>query len=474
MTDRGDPVLEMHDDQAFRSSAMVGRYLSAFFERLNENKIRYCVLHSYEDLPAYAPSDVDMAVASADLQKAETVLFEVSDSLGFKVIQKLYYDIPRCYYYVVFFRDDVGNPGFVQLDFLNDDSGIGRYSMRTATLLQGRRQYNGFYVPSVPVEACYLLIKKVIKGAFSPEHEAKLRTLLDEDGTAVTEMIVRYFGRECRSDVHKLIRGAGPSDRADIIERLQEALTLHQGTFKPHLRVLSILWLTRRVLERILRPTGLVTVFVSPDGGGKSTVADLVLHRLRYGFRNVKKMHWRPCLLPPPRKLFSPAKWNEPEAPNYDPHNLPPKGKAGSVARFLYYFCDYALGYAPKALWPKIRTHLVVFERYYYDFLIDTRRFRLAIPSWLPRVFLPFVPKGDIIFVLSGPAEVLYERKQEIPLEEIRRQLDAIDRFSAGMRHVCRVRVDQPIADEVSRIEDAIVEALEKRLRKRVGRPFHG
>jgi hypothetical protein len=195
---------------------------------------------------------------------------------------------------------------------------------------------------------------------------------------------------------------------------------------------------------------------------------------LRYGFRNVRKMHWRPYLLPPPRKLLSPARWKEPEAPNYDPHSLPPKGVVGSIARFVYYLSDYVLGYFPKALWPKIRTHLVVFERYYYDFLIDTRRFRLAIPSWLPVFFLPLVPKGDILFVLTGPAEVLYRRKKEIPLEEIRRQLNAIDRLSAGMRHVYRVSVDQPVVDEVSRIEDAIVEVLETRLRKRVGRPFHG
>jgi len=474
MTDRGDPVLEMHADQAFRNSAMVGRYLSAFFERLNENRVCYCVLHSYEGLPAYAPSDVDMAVASGDLRKTEAVLFEVSDLLGFKVIQKLYYDIPRCYYYVIFFRDEVGSPGFVQLDFLNDDYGIGHYFMNTRSLLEGRRQYNGFYVPSVPVEACYLLIKKVIKGKFSPEHEAKLKALFEEDASTVTGMISRYFGGDCESDVQRLIKGAGPSDREAVIKRLRKALSLRQRTFRPHLRVLGILWFVRRVLERMLRPTGLVAILVSPDGGGKSTVADLVLHRLRYGFRNVKKMHWRPYLLPPPRKLLSPAKWREPETPNYDPHGLPPKGAVGSVARFFYYLCDYMVGYLPKALWPKIRTHLVVFERYYYDFLVDTRRLRLAIPSWLPVFFLPFVPKGDIVFVLSGPAEVLYERKQEIPLEEIRRQLDAIDRFSSGMRHVCRVGVDQPGADEVSRIEDAIVEALEERLRKRVGHQRHG
>jgi len=453
---------------------MVGRYLSTFFERLNEKKIRYCVLHSYESLPAYAPSDVDLAVASVDLQKAESTIFEISDSLGYKVIQKLYYDTPRCYYYVVFFRDDVGSPGFIQLDFLNDDYGIGRYFMKTESLLEGRRQYNGFYVPSVPVEACYLLIKKVVKGKFSPEHEAKLRALLEEDGKTVTGMFTRYFGGDSRGDIQKLIKGTGPSDRVAIIKRLRKALAFRQRAYKPHLHVFSILWFARRAVERMLCPTGLVTIFVSPDGGGKSTVADLVLHRLRYGFRNVKKMHWRPYLLPPPRKLLSPTRWKEPEAPNYDPHGLPPKGAAGSIARFLYYFSDYVLGYAPKALWPKIRTHLVVFERYYYDFLIDTKRFRLGIPSWLPAFFLPFVPKGDILFVLTGPAEVLYERKQEIPLEEIRRQLDAIDRFSAGMSHVYKVSVDQSVGDEVSFIEDAIVSLLEKRLRKRVGYRLHG
>lgn len=458
----------------FRFSEKVGIFLTKLFETLNREELRYCVLHSYEALPGYTRSDVDMVIASGDLKKCEKIIFDVSDLLRFRVIQKLYYDIPRCYYYVVFFRDYDGTPGFVQLDVLNDDYGVGRYILRTETLLQRRRKYKGFYVPSVPVEACYLLIKKVIKGKFSPEHEAKLKSLLEEDSEAVTDMIARCFGADQREDVERLVRGTDPSRQAGVVKGLRRALFLRHRAFKPHLYALGFLWFVRRIVERMLCPTGLVAILVSPDGGGKSTVADLVLHRLRYGFRNVKKMHWRPYFLPPPRKLFSPAKWKESEAPNYDPHGLPSKGEAGSVARFLYYFCDYVLGYAPKALWPKIRTHLVVFERYYYDFLIDTRRFRLAIPSWLPRAFLPFVPKGDIIFVLSGPAEVLYERKQEIPLKEIRRQLDAIDCFSAGMRHVCRVRVDQPIADEVSRIEDAIVEALEKRLRKRVGRSFHG
>lgn len=464
----------MTENDSFRFSAKVASFLTALFDRFAFESVRYCVLHSYESLPVYAPSDVDMAVASNDLKKVERIVFDVCKSLGFKVIQKLYYDIPRCYYYVVFFRDVNGSPGFVQLDLLNDDYGLGRYILKTKVLIENRRPYKNFYIPSVAVEACYLLIKRILKGRFSPDHEAKLRALFEEGGEAVTSIIARYFGGAHIGNVKKLIYGTDSSNQEDIIGTLRSSLVLRHRMLKPHLYALGMLWFARRVLERVTHPTGLIAIFISPDGGGKSTVADLLLQRLRYGFRNVRKMHWRPYLLPPPRKLLTPARWKEPEAPNYDPHSLPPKGATGSVVRFFYYFCDYLLGYFPKAFWPKIRTHLVVFERYYYDFLVDTKRFRLNIPSWLPVACLPLVPKGDILFVLTGPSRILFERKQEIPMGEIERQLVSIDGLSSRLHNVCRVSVDQPVDDEVSRIEDVIVDMLEKRLERRTGRRLHG
>lgn len=458
----------------FRSSAKVGSFLTALFDRFASKSVQYCVLHSYESLPVFAPSDVDMAVASSDLEEVNGIVFDVCRSLGFKVIQKLHYDIPRCYYYIVFFRDADGSPGFVQLDFLNDDYGLGRYVLKTKVLIEGRRPYKSFYIPSVPAEACYLLIKKVVKGSFSPEHEAKLRVLFDEGGEAITKMVARYFGGDRVGDVKKLIRGTDPSEQVNIIRALRRSLSLRHRVLRPHLPALGMLWFARRALGRIWSPTGFIAIFISPDGGGKSTIADLLLQRLRYGFRNVRRMHWRPYLLPPPRKLLTPGKWKEPDAPNYDPHGLPPKAVTGSTIRFFYYFCDYLLGYFPKAFWPKIRTHLVVFERYYYDFLVDTKRFRLNIPAWLPVACLSLVPKGDVLFVLAGPARVLYGRKKEIPVEEIERQLMSIDRLSARLHNVCKVSVDQPVLDEVSRIEDQIVDMLEKRLEIRTGRHVHG
>jgi thymidylate kinase len=458
----------------FRDSKRVGQYLAHLFDRFNTEGINYCVLHSYEELPEYAPSDVDMAVHSDDLSKVEGIVFDVAGSLGFQVVQKLYYDIPRCYYYVLFFRDDDGTPGVVQLDFLNDDFGVGRYILKTDTLLEGRRRFNNFFVPSVPVETCYLLIKKTIKKKFAPEHQLKLQRLHDEEPASVEEMLARYFGAGNLTSILQLIRGADGIDQSYLIERLRRFLFVRYRLSRPHVLLLSYLWLARRVIERMLFPTGLIAIVISPDGGGKSTIADILLKRLGYCFRNTKRLHWRPYLLPPPRKLLTPRKWNESEEPNYDPHGKPPKRMLTSLARFFYYLADYIIGYPSKVFWPKIRTHFVVFERYYYDFLLDTKRFRLKLPPWLPQAALHLVPKGDLVFLLHGSPDILYSRKQEISRSEVERQLKAIEYFSKRIKNAKLIDISQPLEDEVAEIEDIIVETLEWRLKRRVKRATGG
>lgn len=456
--------------QDFRHSENVGVYLRAMFKRLNEKKIRYCVLHSYEQLPDFAPSDVDIAVDLDGMQNVEPIIYELAKDLGFKVIQKLYYDVPISFYYVLFFRDGNGLPGFIQLDLMCDAQGIGSYLMDTETLLEGRRKEREFYIPSASVEACYLLIKKATKEVLLPEHIGQLRKLIKEDPEGCKRLFTCYFGRRNIACIERLIADQKVQEQFKLLNFLKREAIKRKLISKPHLIILKAFWSLKRIYQRIVQPTGFMVTLISPDGGGKSALSKQLMARLRCGFRRTTKIHWRPYILPPPHKLLRPRQWKEPESPNYEPHTLPPKGRFISAIRFLYYLSDYMVGFLPKILWPKIRTTLVITERYYYDFLIDMARFRLNLPSYLPRLFLTLVPKPDLVILLDGPPEVFYERKQEISLQEINRQLGVLKSLSTLFPNVHEVRVDQPFDKEVAEVEDLIMNELEKRLKKRLGR----
>ncbi|HQP24966.1 MAG: hypothetical protein KBA28_01890 [Syntrophaceae bacterium] len=454
---------------SFRHSNNVGIFLKSFFEKLNRRRARYCVLHGYEGLPDYAPSDVDMAVASEHLQLAEDMIFETARNLEFRVVQKLYYDIPRCFYYVVAFRDENGHPGVIQIDILNDDPGIGRYLLPTETLLTRTREFKGFRIPSSPVEACYLLIKKIVKGVWLPEHEKKFRIILRDDSPAARAFMKQIFGNNGMTVIDKLLDETDRKRKNFFLQELRRILFLRYTLLKPRRTIVQAIWLVKRILERLAEPTGLVVVLVAPDGGGKSTIADHLLQRLGFAFRNITRMHWRPYLLPPPRKLLRPGTWYEPETPNHTPHDSQANGKLNSLIRFGYYAMDYLMGFLPKILWPKIRTHLVMIERYYYDFLIDRKRYRLDIPDFLPELVMHLIPHPDLIFLLSGSPETIHARKQEISLDEISRQLVVIESLAVRIPNAHFIDIDQPLESEVTQIEDIILKTLQSRLLKQRG-----
>lgn len=64
----------------------------------------------------------------------------------------------------------------------------------------------------------------------------------------------------------------------------------------------------------------------------------------------------------------------------------------------------------------------MIFDRYYYDYFVDMKRYKYSIDSKWARAFRFIIPKPDLIFVLDAPSNVIYGRKQELPIAEIERQ----------------------------------------------------
>jgi thymidylate kinase len=167
---------------------------------------------------------------------------------------------------------------------------------------------------------------------------------------------------------------------------------------------------------------GLCVVVLGPDGAGKSTVLEALATDPPAWSTGAVLRHLKPSVI------------HRATADTTDPHGVPPRGLLTSVLKCLYWLFEYTAGYYLHVR-PDLKAgKLVLFDRYLLDVLVDARRYRYGGPSWLTQLLWRVVPKPDLVVVLSAPAEVLLERKQELPSEEIERQLQAYQALVSQQR----------------------------------------
>lgn len=165
---------------------------------------------------------------------------------------------------------------------------------------------------------------------------------------------------------------------------------------------------------------GFIITFSGVDGSGKSTIIREVHQMLDKKYRQrVIVLRHRPGILP----ILSALRHGKTEAEARAASTLPRQGKNQSVPlsilRFLWYYTDYLFGQLVISLRYVSRGYVVLYDRYYYDFMNDPRRSNLNLPEGLTRALFRFVMKPKFNFFLRVPSEVVLKRKQELPAEEI-------------------------------------------------------
>jgi len=154
-----------------------------------------------------------------------------------------------------------------------------------------------------------------------------------------------------------------------------------------------------------------------PDGSGKSTVAELIAKRCEeIGVRSIR-MHWRPGFLPY-RKSSSQVGQNR----FTSPHSTNTRGCIKSLLVFLYIAIDFIAGYY-FLVHPRLRNgDIVIYERYYYDIIIDQKRYGVMVPLAFRTFSTKFIPIPDTIILLDALGDIMRKRKGELALAEIERQ----------------------------------------------------
>jgi thymidylate kinase len=200
--------------------------------------------------------------------------------------------------------------------------------------------------------------------------------------------------------------------------------------------------------------TGLFIAVLGPDGAGKSTLIRRLVDVTGTVFRGHQLFHWRPASL-----------WQRKHTGDVtDPHGRAPHSAWWSTARIFSHLLDYWYGYVTRIRPALMNSNLVLFDRYFYDLLVDPRRYRYGGPSWLVSILIPFVPKPDLVLVLDAPEDVVVSRKQELALREARRQRKCYRRLAARLTEAELIATNQDIETVVTEACEAITRVSKIRL----------
>jgi thymidylate kinase len=205
---------------------------------------------------------------------------------------------------------------------------------------------------------------------------------------------------------------------------------LARNKFGPALRLREC----ARVLRRIFQPTGICLTVMGSDGAGKSTLLVNLRKLLEPCFRYQQTFHFRPA-------VFEKRKTEVVT----EPHGQPSRNVVSSWLKVIYYFADYWMGWWLLVAPARVRSTLTIFDRGFDDLLVDQKRYRLRGMSLMAGVMRRLLPKADRTFLLSAPAELLRQRKPELPLEELERQQAALQKLAQeGGRYMLVSAAESP------------------------------
>lgn len=173
-------------------------------------------------------------------------------------------------------------------------------------------------------------------------------------------------------------------------------------------------------LKSIITNRGMIITFSGVDGAGKSTVIDNLKYKIEKQLRKkVIVLRHRPSILPILSSWTKGKQQAEKDATNSLPRTGNNKSFISSLLRFGYYYTDYVLGQFIIQLKYVSRGYVVIYDRYYFDFINDSKRSNIILPKFILKSAFMFLIKPKFNFFLYADSEVILSRKKELDKETI-------------------------------------------------------
>lgn len=410
--------------------------LRKLLDDFEEKKIRYVILKNDNGLPFQNKAkDVDIVIEPGKYSSAAGIITKVYKLYGIQYYKVHKFERLRCWY-----GFNIEKPLAIHIDLLEGFLHKGFELLPFDLIFQhAYKNQNGVYVLDEAFGNIILLLHSTIcYHRIKEKYRLQIQYAYSRQRNEFIKIFERLF---CKKACQKWISLLDKSDFDDIEQngrwfshQSKKRLILKRPLFTLW-NVVDFLW---EKLLRIGANVARYNIFISvqaPDGTGKTTFIKSFTERL--GFFYVcdpsdlcKIYHFRPEIFPNLGAAGEKMGVMKQDKNFTIPHRAKSVGVISSFLRMSYYWLDYLIG-IPVILRKNAQFNkITIFDRYIYDFLIDPRRSRINLPYWCRLLFVRTVKQPSIVFVLDAPAEIIYNRKQELTMAEIERQLSAFKKLS--------------------------------------------
>jgi thymidylate kinase len=414
-----------------------------FLSFLNKSNIDFRVTNGYDAIIQNIndDSDFDLLFLKSNFKKIDSIISSFCKHSNYILVQMYHHEV----YAKNFFLYNRECNTYLNLDLYGNISRQGIQILEEKDVFEEKTIHKGISILKPHQEFIQYLIKKIDKRNLSEETFTYLGARYRKDKERCDQSLIFFF-----HNTHLLISKAFQEKRFNLLDEnlaifKDDFLSLKTDVSKNKIRN------TARVFKRILKPTGIVIGFLGPDGSGKSTIIKM-LQRQMLPYRRNDYFHLKPI----------PQKESQSTKVVRDPHQYTPYSYLKSWIKLIVFICQYNLGWVRNVTPLKIKSSLIVFDRYYDDLLVDNKRYRYGGGKIIAKFVRLFIPKPDLYFILTADAKIIHKRKQEVKFEELQRQIDEYRNLANDKRYIS-IDVDREPQEIVLDITKVLMKKMNER-----------
>ncbi|HME31152.1 MAG TPA: aminoglycoside phosphotransferase family protein, partial [Terriglobales bacterium] len=266
---------------------------AAVIAQLNCAEIPYCVLSGDENHAEKNASDVDFMFHPLDMNRIAPILAQAARGAGARLIQAMRHETSACYFVIA--KDDGSEIGYLDPDSAGDYRRQGRLWLSAEKVLARRRRCREHYVPAVPDEFTYYLIKKVLKQSVADFQLRRLRHLFQRDAVNCRAEILKFWSVATVPAVERALVANDLAWFQSHLPGLLAELKASGQVEKLGRRFVQRLRDAARLAGRILHPTGMAILVCGGGRKQRSAIAQALVQQLSPAFRRTANVQLDPA-----------------------------------------------------------------------------------------------------------------------------------------------------------------------------------